>query len=143
RSRGGLGHDDLRASYLNRAFFLSDSAWTAFESQVSESTERAEFPPYSALDVFTILAVHFPRRTAGKKDRRDDLAAVLDSSTIPYADDKALSTMIEGLSDWLGRLEIGDVRFQLTEAGQGIWGLPRTISEIEEWQRKTDDRIEA
>ncbi len=128
-------------SYLHQVYFLSDMAWTAFETHVNERIEQTEFPAYSLLDAFTILAVHFPRKTAGKKDRQDDLATVLDSNTIPHKDDKALSTMMEDLSVWLASLKMIDVRFQLTHAWAGIWGTARALEALEEWRTRIDAEV--
>lgn len=128
-------------SYLHHVYFLSDLAWTAFEAHVNERIEQTEFPAYSLLDAFTILAVHFPRKTAGKKDRQDDLATVLDSNTIPHKDDKALSTMMEDLSVWLTSLKMIDVRFQLTHAWAGIWGTARALEDLEEWRTRIDAEV--
>ncbi len=128
-------------SYLNVAYFLSDAAWTAFESNVAVGIEKTEFPAYTLLDVFTIMAVHFPRKTAGKKDRRDDLATVLDSNTIPYESTKSLSRMMEDLSSWFESLQMIDVRFQLTRAWSGIWGTPRALEDLEKWRQRMDLQV--
>lgn len=129
--------------YMNRAYFLSGPAWTAFESHVSRRAERTEFPPYSQLDLFTILAVHFPRSTAGKKDRKDDLAAVLDSSLIEHSDDRALSTMISDLSRRLRNMTMSDLRFQLTRSYEGIFGASLGLAELEEWREEVNRRLKA
>lgn len=131
------------ARYMNWAYFLSPPAWTTFESQVVRRAERTDFPAYSQLDVFTILAVHFPRSTAGKKDRKDDLAAVLDSSLIDHADGRALTTMIGDLSLLLRRMDMRDLRFQLTRSYEGIFGVGLGLTELEEWREDVDRRLRA
>jgi hypothetical protein len=130
------------ASFINRAFFLSPQAWSTFESQVTKGAETAKFPPYSALDVFTILAVHYRRGTGGKKDRKDELAAVLDSELIRYREEMALSTMVEDLSSRLHRMRPTDMRFQLSGSFQGMWALPRTEVKLRTWQRGIEEKVE-
>ncbi len=130
------------ASFINRAFFLSPQAWSTFESQVTKRAETAVFPAFSALDVFTILAVHYRRGTGGKKDRKDELAAVLDSELIRYREGMALSTMVEALSERLRNMTSQDMRFQLSGSFQGMWALPRAETELREWQHGIEEKVE-
>jgi hypothetical protein len=131
-------------AFMNCAFFMSPESFTTFQSQVTRLRgERTSFPPYSSLDVFTMLAVHFPRSTGGKRDRKDDLAAVLDSSLIEHKDDRALSTMIQGLSRRLHAMDMDDVRFQLTRSYEGIFGGGVGLEELKDWQTKVDERLAA
>jgi hypothetical protein len=128
-ARGG---DPGGLNFLNKVYFASHAGWTAYTAMVTEHVERTTFPAYSGLDVFTILAVHFPRRTAGKRDRKDDLAAVLDSRTIRYSPNKALSTMTQELASRLRDLKMDDLQFQLAESTfAGIWGSDRMSIELE------------
>ncbi|HEV7721289.1 MAG TPA: hypothetical protein VGO60_08395 [Iamia sp.] len=133
--------EETKDTPFNVALFLSVDALRTYESQVTKKPERREFPAYSSLDVFTILAVHFRRSTGGKKDRKDDLAAVLDSSLIAYEEGAALSTMTHKLRVELEQMRPENLRFQVSPGFSGIFGFHRSIDELEEWQRETDERL--
>jgi hypothetical protein len=126
--------EEETGNYLRIALFMAPGARQIFENDVNKGLEELRFPQYSELDMFTILAVHFPRHTGSKKDRKDDLASVLDSRLLHYENGKGLSTMIEDLRSRLLSMTAEEMRYQLSEAYQGIFRPPKNYLDLLEWQ---------
>lgn len=164
-SRAALKNiEEKTGAYLSRSFFIGKEGLEILESDVPKGLETRSFAPYTELDAFTILAIHYPRSVAGKLDRPDELAAVFDSSLLQHSENKSLSRMAEDLSSRLKQIAPEDLRFQLTAKLQGVFGqyrgleeLAETIeqqqrwqdahavwrSEVDEWRTQVDDRLAA
>ncbi len=89
-----LGADPGSPAALGTTFFLSMPAWSTFSSEFkAEEHQAIDFPAFRPIDLFAILANHYPpegqQQTRG---RVEVLAAVLDSEFIDLNEKTAIST---------------------------------------------------
>ena len=78
---------------LDTAYFISREAWAQLDGGFTLRTDaRIDFPPYRPLDVFAMLAYHYPPSWGEHRGRVELLSAVLDSEFVRITESTALST---------------------------------------------------
>lgn len=71
----------------------SDAAWPVFEAEFKGEDQRVALTPYRPLDLFAVLAYHYPPEQDEQTGRRVELlAAVLDSDYLQLTNRTAIST---------------------------------------------------
>ncbi len=88
------GPEPIMPSLLDTTFFLSRPAWSAFSAEFQAQEDQViDFPAFRPVDLFAILANHYPpesqQHTGG---RVEVLAAVLDSEFLELNEKTAIST---------------------------------------------------
>jgi hypothetical protein len=102
-------------SLLDKTYFMSKEAWVEFERNNSKQEQgHIGFPPLRPIDVFAMLACHYPPHQDDSGRRVELLAAVIDSDYVEITDQRAISTemaMFRGLlkADILAQ---GDATYQ-------------------------------
>jgi hypothetical protein len=91
--KANAGPQPVLPSLLDKTYFLGRSAWNTFKADFAAQEEDIiNFPPYRPVDVFAMLAQHYPPHHDENGRRSEVLAAVLDSSFIEINPSIALST---------------------------------------------------
>ena len=91
--RSAGGPQPTLPSLLDKAYFLNRQAWRQLDADFTKQVDSViDFPPYRAVDVFAMLAYHYPPSWDDHGGRVELLSAVLDSEFIEIGEDTALST---------------------------------------------------
>ncbi len=88
------GPEPIMPSLLDTTFFLSTPAWSAFSAEFQAQEDQViDFPAYRPVDLFAILANHYPPESQQQAGGRVEvLAAVLDSEFLELNERTAIST---------------------------------------------------
>jgi hypothetical protein len=80
-------------SLLNKTYIMSEEAWIQFsQAEARQEDEVIRFPSLRPIDLFAMLAHHYPTHQDESGRRAEALAAVVDSRFVQITDRRAIST---------------------------------------------------
>lgn len=90
---GAMGPQPTLPALLDKTLFLSSTGWQAFQAHFADQdVDEMAFSPYRSIDLFAMLAHHYPPHDQDWGRRVEVLAAVLDSNHLKLTDRVALSS---------------------------------------------------
>ena len=113
---GGRGPRPTLPSLLDKTYIMSGDAWIEFQRDYTAQEDSViEFPSLRPIDVFAMLAYHYPPHQHETGRRAEALAAVVDSTYVRISPSRALSTEMAVLESELSHrvTQTGDVTYQL------------------------------
>ena len=139
--RSAKGPQPTLPSLLDKAYFLSREAWAQFdEAFTAQMDSVVDFPPYRAVDIFAMLAYHYPPSWGDQGARVELLSAVLDSDFIAITDKTAISTeMVIFERQLRARLsDQGSVNYHQRRPSTGDPEVERLRAQMSELKERVD-----
>lgn len=117
-------------SLLDKTFIMSEEAWIQFsQAEARQEDEVIRFPALRPIDVFAMLAHHYPTHEDEWGRRAEALAAVVDSRFVQITERRAISTEMALLRAELRAIvEIsGEASYQLSAEDPRVMRIASAI----------------